>query len=227
MGISQSAVSQSILKLESELGLTLFVREHGRMRPTETAFTLYEESSRAFDGLDRVFNLARDLRGFQRGQLRLAVPYSVASSYLPKALKQIARQQPKLRFAIKLGNYQRIIGWVAAREVDLGIAKLPIMVPGVESVPICSSKLVAVIRTSANFGNQTSREKLKDRLSRHDRWRLDRLGERKNVEVFPLCGGGKDQAGGIAQGLRCGHVRFPSMSAETGMFGFNERRPNH
>ena len=65
LGVSQPGVSQQIIRLEAELNLVLFARENGRMRPTETGLALYEEARHAFDGLDRVLNLARDIRAWR------------------------------------------------------------------------------------------------------------------------------------------------------------------
>lgn len=156
LGMSQPAVSQQIARLETDLSLTLFIRENGRMRPTETALMIYEEASHAFDGLDRVLNLARDIRGLERGQLRVAAPYSSAATYLPRALRKLTSAHPRLRLMVHLGNYERIVGLVAAREVDLGIAKAPLLVPGVESVDICSSGLVAVTASDSPLAAKKS-----------------------------------------------------------------------
>ncbi|MAZ18093.1 LysR family transcriptional regulator [Oricola sp.] len=156
IGLSQPAVSQQIARLESELSLTLFIRENGRMRPTETALMLYEEASHAFDGLDRVINLAKDIRGLERGLLRVAAPYSSAATYLPRALRKLTSAHPRLRLIVHLGNYERIVGLVAAREVDLGIAKAPLLVPGVESVDICVSGLVAVTPADSPLARKKS-----------------------------------------------------------------------
>ncbi|MCO6382689.1 LysR family transcriptional regulator [Oceanicola sp. 502str15] len=145
IGLSQPAVSQQMAKLEDSLGLTLFVREHGRTRPTEAALTLYEEATIAFDGLDRVTALARDIRSLDRGVIRVAAPHSLSASYLPRALKTLVEGHPNLRISVLLGTYERIIALVAAREVDIGIAKLPIMAVGVETIPIMTSPLVGVV----------------------------------------------------------------------------------
>lgn len=148
LGLSQPAVSQQIARLEAELSLALFVRENGRLRPTETALTLFEEANHAFDGLDRVLNLARDIRGLERGLLRIAAPHSMAATYLPRALKILTAGHPNLRLQVHLGTYERIVGLVSARDVDLGVAKAPIMSPGVDSIDICQSGLAAVLAKS-------------------------------------------------------------------------------
>ena len=145
LGMSQPGVSQQVSRLETALNLTLFVRENGRMRPTETALTLFEEATHAFDGLDRVLNLARDIRGLERGMLRVAAPYSMAATYLPRAIKSLTAEHPQLRIQIHLGTYERIVSLASARKVDLGIAKAPILASGLESIEICRSPLVAVM----------------------------------------------------------------------------------
>lgn len=145
--LSQPAVSQQIAKLEDSLGLTLFVREHGRTRPTETALMLYEEATQAFDGLDRVINLARDIRSLDRGMIRVAAPHSVSGTYLPRALRRLVDGRPNLRILVQLGTYERIVGLVAAREVDIGIAKSPVHSDGVESIPIHDCPLVGIVET--------------------------------------------------------------------------------
>ena len=144
LGLSQPAVSQQIARLEADLSLVLFVREHGRMRPTETALSLYDEANHAFDSLERVLNLARDIRRLERGLLKIAAPYSAAGTLLPRALKTLVSGHPQLRLQVHLGTYERIVSLVAAREVDLGIAKAPLLSTGVESVALCKSRLVAV-----------------------------------------------------------------------------------
>lgn len=144
LGLSQPAVSQQIGRLEKELSLSLFVRENGRMRPTETALSLFEEATHAFDGLDRVINLARDIRRLERGLLRIAAPHSLAATILPRALKTLTQEHPHLRIQVHLGRYEKIAGLVAAREVDLGIIKAPVLTPGVETVDLLSCGLMAV-----------------------------------------------------------------------------------
>jgi DNA-binding transcriptional LysR family regulator len=150
LGVSQPGVSQQIIRLEAELNLVLFARENGRMRPTETGLALYEEARHAFDGLDRVLNLARDIRGLERGVLRIAAPYSMGATFLPRALMQLTKDHPELRIQVNLGTYERIVSLAAAREVDLGIAKAPILAPGLESRH-CQTNLT-VLRLIPIFG---------------------------------------------------------------------------
>lgn len=143
LGLSQPAVSQQIARLEAALGIDLFVRAHGRMTPTEPALALYDEARQAFDGIDRLVNLARDMRGLGRGLLRIAAPHSLGPGRVARAMARLAAARPGVRFDLRLGTYERIVSLVAARQADLGVVKVPVMHPGVETLPLAESGLVA------------------------------------------------------------------------------------
>ena len=148
MGLSQPAVSQQIARLEKELGVVLFVRSHGRMRPTETALAFYDETRQAFDGVERVLSIARDYRRLDRGLLRVAAPHSAAPRLVPVALRRLMAEHPRLRLSVRLGSYAQINAMVSAREVDLGLSKLPTPA-GVETCEVLSTELCAVLAEGA------------------------------------------------------------------------------
>ena len=52
LGLSQSAVSRSISSLEARLGLLLFERDGGRLRPTSEATRLNKRLDPLFEALD-------------------------------------------------------------------------------------------------------------------------------------------------------------------------------
>ena len=54
LGLSQSAVSRSISSLEARLGLLLFERDGGRLRPTSEATQLNKRLDPLFEALDRI-----------------------------------------------------------------------------------------------------------------------------------------------------------------------------
>ncbi|MCC6306750.1 MAG: LysR family transcriptional regulator [Rhodobacteraceae bacterium] len=159
LGLSQPAVSQQVARLEQRLSLALFARENGRLRPTVTALEIYAESRHAFDGLDRVLSLARDIHGLDRGQLRVAAPHSLAPDFLPTVLARLARGRPHLRIRVQHGTYEQITAQVAARRVDLGIAKAPMLTPGVEAIEIAASPLVALSAIGPARGRPQGRQR--------------------------------------------------------------------
>ncbi len=136
LGLSQPAVSRQLSQIEEELGLDLFARERGRLVPTAHARALYDEVAYAFEGVERVLNLAAKMRANNTGTLRIAAPYSFCEVLLPRIVARLARSHADLRFAVELGSYEAILAMVAKREADLGILKEPVSHAGVSTLPL-------------------------------------------------------------------------------------------
>lgn len=145
LNMSQPAVSQHIGQLEADLDIALFLREKGRLIPTEQALALHEEVSYAFDGLERIFNVASDLKSDRRTTFRIAVSHSLCEHLIPALMARFALSYPQLRFNVQLGTYEQIVALVARREVDLGVAKQPIEHPGISTLPLMAVQSVCVL----------------------------------------------------------------------------------
>lgn len=144
--MSQPAVSQHLAQLEEELDIDLFARERGRLTPTEHGAVLYDEIAFAFEGLERVRNLARNIRSHHTGIFRIAAPNSFCDGLLPKIIAGFRAEHPDLHYAVELGGYAAVIDMVAARKVDVGIAKEPLKHPGVMNHSLVKSRPVCAMR---------------------------------------------------------------------------------
>jgi DNA-binding transcriptional LysR family regulator len=51
---------------------------------------LYDEALLAFEGIERVLNLASRMRGGDTGVLRLAAPYAFSEALLPRIVARLA-----------------------------------------------------------------------------------------------------------------------------------------
>lgn len=145
LDLSQPAISQHLSQLEAELGLVLFVRERGRLVPTEQALALYDDVAYAFEGFERVMNLAQTIRRHDVGILRIGTPFSMCEALLPRVVARVAEGHPNVRFAIEMGRYETLVSLVAARNVDLAVLKLPIQHPGVSTLPLLDSESVCAM----------------------------------------------------------------------------------
>jgi DNA-binding transcriptional LysR family regulator len=145
LGLSQPAISQHLAQLENELGLVLFVRESGRLKATDNAIAMHDEVTHAFDGLDRVLNFARTVRGSAHGTLRIGCPHSVADGLIPRVAGAFQKSHPRVRIALEQGNYSTVVGMVASRSVDFGIAKGEISHPGVVTRPLIVTRTACAI----------------------------------------------------------------------------------
>jgi DNA-binding transcriptional LysR family regulator len=145
MGLSQPAISRLLSQLEASLKLALFDRSKGRLMPTPEAHLLYEEVERTFVSVEKIRELARDIRDARAGQLRIAVLPALALSFLPDAIARFNATHPKIFISLTIEASVKVEEWVAAQQVDFGIAEFPFFRAGIEVEDFCRSELVLVV----------------------------------------------------------------------------------
>jgi DNA-binding transcriptional LysR family regulator len=94
--LTQSAVSQRIRQLESDLGQQLVVRGRGRMKPTEAGRIFYDASKEILDRFAQARDELNRIRHVVSGTLRLATVPSVGLHVLPPFLKTFLREYPSV-----------------------------------------------------------------------------------------------------------------------------------
>jgi len=128
---AQPQISRSIAELEAEIGFPLFTRKGRRVVPTERAVKFYEEVCSALDGLDRVDQMADDLRREASDELRILALSHAAYSIVPLAIAHLRRERPDLRVALEIVSRNAMGAIVSYRNYDIGVAVLPFDGPGV------------------------------------------------------------------------------------------------
>lgn len=101
--VTQSAVSQSLAKLEQELGAQLFVRRHRRLVPTPAATRLHAIVSPFVAALDEGLPAIHQAQHELRGVLRLGAPAELGAHRLPPALAAFRQANPGVSFELVLG----------------------------------------------------------------------------------------------------------------------------
>lgn len=99
-GYSQPTVSATIKEMEAALGLQLFRRTKGRLEPTSEAFALLTEVEFALSGLDRIDQLAEDLRQANHGRLTILSYPGIAWRFLPDLMADFRATRPQVTFKL-------------------------------------------------------------------------------------------------------------------------------
>ena len=124
LGYTQSAVSQMIKSLETELGVTLLVRSRTGValtREGEAVLPFIRDVARAHQALT---DQAASLRGLEQGVVRIGSFNSVSSSLLPRAIQRFKQWHPAIRFELHQGLYQELEGLVRGGVVDFSFTDL-------------------------------------------------------------------------------------------------------
>lgn len=129
MGYSQSAVSQMVQSLESELSLKLLYRSRNGIKLTPEGEALLSYIQRAVNHYNAMLEKTRELKGLNGGLIRIGTLSSVSSQWLPGLIKDFQTLYPKVHFLLHQGDYTTIPAWVRAGEIDFGFVN-----PDAESV---------------------------------------------------------------------------------------------
>lgn len=96
LGISQSALSHAIQRLEAQLGLRLLTRSTRSVSATEAGERLIETLRPAIDDIDRKLAALSDLRERPAGSIRITTPEHAARSLLWPAVDELTSKYPDI-----------------------------------------------------------------------------------------------------------------------------------
>ncbi len=120
---SQPTVSRELARLEQVLGMVLFERLKGRLKPTVRALALMDEVERSFVGLERIAATAESLRSFAQGRLQVGCLPALAQALLPAALQRFTRVQPMASVSIEPLESPLLEAQLSEQRFDLGLTE--------------------------------------------------------------------------------------------------------
>jgi DNA-binding transcriptional LysR family regulator len=119
-GRSQSAASQQIKKLESQLGQPLFRKQGRRMVLTEIGELVHSYARRILELNDEA---ARSVAGISvEGVVRFGLPGDFAETWLPEALGQFKKAHPGVRVDVEVDRNGVLLERLDRGEFDLVLA---------------------------------------------------------------------------------------------------------
>ncbi len=187
--VSQPAVSKYMGRLEERLGLPLFVRSGGRILPTPEARSLFDQVDRIFHGLSDLERFMKDLGELKRGSLVVAGLPLLSMTVLPDTISRFVRDRPDFSINLQTRGSAGIIEWVAAKQVDLGVAFEMAHHQDVDVEPLVELELFCALPPGHEFESKSEirLQDLEDQslisFSNNDRsqFQLDALLERNKV----------------------------------------------
>lgn len=123
--LSQSAVSQSIKQLETDLQTRLFARNSRGVSLTPEGKMLYEYVRNAISLLETGEAKLSQTHELQLGHLTIGASDTVASQFLLPYLDSFHRQYPAIRIQIVSGRSHKILSLLQSGKVDIAFASTP------------------------------------------------------------------------------------------------------
>jgi DNA-binding transcriptional LysR family regulator len=142
--ISQSAVSQQLAKLESDLGVQLISRGGGLVTPTEAGKAFYRGAREILHRHEQLLGEVKSAADAVRGVLRVGTIYSVGFYLLDSYVRRFMREHSEVDLHLEYTGWNRICAAVIGGEMDLGVLACPEKNRSLEIVPLVSEELVVV-----------------------------------------------------------------------------------
>jgi DNA-binding transcriptional LysR family regulator len=144
---TQSAISQSIHKLEEEIGEPLLDRSSRDGQLTDAGQVLQEYAERLLNLRQKASDALVELRTFRKGQLAIAANEFTALYLLP-VLGEFRRLYPMIRITVSRSFGSRIPDDVLRHNAELGVVTYDPQQPKLRSIFVYQDQLIFVVPPS-------------------------------------------------------------------------------
>ena len=152
---TQSAVSQAIRKLETEIGESLFDRSTRDGMLTDAGQVLREYAERLLNLRENAREALGELRELQKGKLVIGAN-ELTSLYLLRVLAEFQRLHPAIRIVVQRSLGSHIPDDVRRHNCEFGILTYDPQDPEISSVVVYSDELIFVVPPQHPLARESS-----------------------------------------------------------------------
>lgn len=143
--VTQPAVSIQLKKLEEELGEKLFSRRGKRLVPTPAGELVIAHAEEIVQRLDTLSSRVRELRGMQRGELKLGTIDAASIYVLPRVFRFFRNRYPGIDINVEVSESARLVNDLTTGRIELAIVTLPQSGGSFEVAPIYRDRMILVV----------------------------------------------------------------------------------
>jgi DNA-binding transcriptional LysR family regulator len=192
LGLSQSALSQTVRGLEERLGVRLLNRTTRSVAPTQAGERLLRSVGPKFEEMDEELSALGELREKPAGNIRITATEHAAEAILMPALAKILPNYPEITVEV-IVDYG--LANIVAQRYDAGIRPGELVAKDMIAVRVGPDLRSAVVGAPSYFANRkrprtpqdlTSQNCLNLRLPTHGglyAWEFEKDGRALNVRV--------------------------------------------
>ncbi|MDA1478423.1 LysR family transcriptional regulator [Bacillus changyiensis] len=152
LNMTQSAVSHAVASLESEMGVSLLIRDRKKgITLTEIGQKILphiREVLKRIEIINQEIALATNL---ETGIIRVGTFASASSCLLPRLLAKFQKKHPKIEFKFYEGTYEEITEWLKSRIIDIGFVVKGKSNPYFDLVPLIKDNMVVAFHPEHRF----------------------------------------------------------------------------
>ena len=144
LNISQQALSNSIARMEAELGCQLFDRRAG-LELTYGGRQYRQSVIRMLDLHKQTAAMLEDISGNVRGEVRIGISHTRGQALLPLVLPDFLKKYPKAEMSVTEESTRTLEDRLRHGEVDVLIGFAPFMFEGAAYAPLMRETMFLVI----------------------------------------------------------------------------------
>lgn len=191
LSVSPAAISQSIARLEQDLGIRLFNRTTRNLTLTDDGKSLYEQCKTPIAQLSSAITGAREQNDEPSGTLRVSIPFAFGQNYVLPLMREFSALYPKIKLFLGMGDH---FSDLIEDDYDIGIRIGMLPDSRMSNQPITNIPQY-VVATPQYWREHGKPETIKDLLNhncinyqfptsgRIYKWEFERNGERVPQEV--------------------------------------------
>ncbi|MGF1684333.1 LysR family transcriptional regulator [Photobacterium minamisatsumaniensis] len=145
LNIAQPALSIAIKKFEAQLGIILFDRNDRRVTLTPEGEVLLRHARLILQNVQDATTAMEELKGLTKGEVKLGVPSSLGSYYLPEILMGFKSQYPELKLTIVEAGTETIRQMLLSKELDLGVIHCSHVPESLSTEHLITTQMVAAV----------------------------------------------------------------------------------
>ena len=147
LGLTQSALSVSIRRIEDFYGVPLFVRDPGGVRPTEYGEVVRRLARQTASTLEEGRREIELLRNLDTGRVVIGSDPWMAEIIVGPALTRMLRKFPRLRFQLRTQGWDELQQELLARRVDVYVGSpFETLAPGIRATSFEMASPVIICR---------------------------------------------------------------------------------
>ncbi len=154
--VAQPAVSIAIRKLEAELELTLFHRHDRKVTLTDEGQRLLPHAQRILQTFHDAQLEMQELKGLNRGEVRVGIPGMLGSYYFPPILMAFRHRYPHLNLIVLEGGTWQLQQMLEAGELDLAVIVRDFVPPEVEARTFLREEMRVIVARDHPLASKSS-----------------------------------------------------------------------
>lgn len=145
LSLKQSNLSRRIRHLEDQLGVKLFERTNGGVRPTPAGRDFVRGARRVLGEMEAVIDGVRAVRRGEAGHITIGFYTSLSAGNLRATLVEYARRFPQVHISTVEGSRARLFGGIENGTIDIAIVTGERAPAGGHSMMLWSERVIVVL----------------------------------------------------------------------------------